>query len=119
MAIRTAAGTNSCRISSRLATSSELKKLIPVRLPPGRARLVTRPSRTGSSATAKTIGIVTVAALAAIVVAVFPIVAISDLSAHQFDRQFRRAIQLILSPAVFDRYVLALDVAGFLQALPE
>ena len=42
-----------------------MKKLIPVRLPPGRARLATRPSLTGSSATLKTIGIVVVAALAA------------------------------------------------------
>ncbi len=33
----------------------------PVKLPPGRARLVTRPSRTGSSGTAKTMGIVAVA----------------------------------------------------------
>ena len=41
------------------------KKLIPVALPPGRARLVTRPSLTGSSLTPKTIGIVVVAALAA------------------------------------------------------
>jgi hypothetical protein len=38
---------------------------MPVALPPGRARLATRPSFTGSSATPKTIGIVFVAALAA------------------------------------------------------
>ena len=42
-----------------------MKKLIPVRLPPGRARLATSPSSTGSSPTMKTIGIVVVAALAA------------------------------------------------------
>ena len=41
------------------------KQLTPVKLPPGRARLVTRPSLTGSSGTRKTIGIVGVAALAA------------------------------------------------------
>src|SRR5262249_54863921 len=41
------------------------KKLIPVALPPGRARLVTRPSLTGSSPAPNTIGIVAVAALAA------------------------------------------------------
>src|SRR5260370_540553 len=40
---------------------------MPVALPPGRARLATRPSRTGSSPTPKAIGIVAVAALAAIV----------------------------------------------------
>ena len=38
---------------------------MPVRLPPGRARLVTRPPATGSSPTLKTIGIVEVALFAA------------------------------------------------------
>ena len=64
-ATRVAAGTSSRRSSSRFAVNSPLKKLIPVRLPPGRARLATRPSLTGSSATTKTMGIVVVAALAA------------------------------------------------------
>jgi len=64
-ATRVAAGTISRRSSSRFATNSVVKILIPVRLPPGRARLATRPSRTGSSATTKTMGIVVVAALAA------------------------------------------------------
>src|SRR5262249_842069 len=41
------------------------KELTPVALPPGRARLATSPNLTGSSPTAKTIGIVEVAALAA------------------------------------------------------
>src|SRR6516225_4933534 len=64
-ATRTALGTSSCRSSSRLATTSRSKKLTPVALPPGRARLATRPSLTGSSPALKTIGIVAVAALAA------------------------------------------------------
>jgi hypothetical protein len=34
-ATRVAAGTSSCRSSSRLATNSPVTKLIPVRLPPG------------------------------------------------------------------------------------
>ena len=37
----------------------------PVTLPPGRSRLATRPSRTGSAAISKTIGMVVVAAFAA------------------------------------------------------
>ena len=49
--------------SRKLAT---WKRLMPVALPPGRARLATRPSLTGSSPTPNTIGIVAVAALAAI-----------------------------------------------------
>ena len=42
-----------------------------------------------------------------------------DLAANQFGRQRRQSIHLILGPAVFDRYVLALDVAALLQALAE
>ena len=42
---RAAPGTSSRRSSSRFAANSPTKKLIPVRLPPGRARLATRPSR--------------------------------------------------------------------------
>src|SRR5262245_62633368 len=64
-ATRVAAGTSSRRSSSRFATNSPAKKLIPVALPPGRARLATRPSRTGSSGTEKTMGIVVVGDLAA------------------------------------------------------
>jgi hypothetical protein len=57
-ATRTALGTSSCRSSSRFPTTSVLKALKPVALPPGRARLATRPSLMGSSPTPKTIGIV-------------------------------------------------------------
>src|SRR5262245_53121939 len=48
-----------------LRPSSAVKMLTPVRLPPGRARLATSPSLTGSSAATKTMGIVAVAAFAA------------------------------------------------------
>ena len=71
------AGTSSRRSSSRFATNSPTKKLIPVALPPGRARLATRPSWTGSSATAKTMGIVVVAALAAKAEGVPPVTAMT------------------------------------------
>ena len=42
-----------------------------------------------------------------------------NLSANQFRRECRQPIDLALRPAVFDRDVLALDVAGLLQALAE
>src|SRR5262249_39337110 len=48
------------------------KSLIPVALPPGRLRLATRPIFTGSAPMTKTMGIVSVAALAASVAAVLP-----------------------------------------------
>src|SRR5262249_533755 len=72
-----AAGTSSRKSESRFATTSAAKKLTPVALPPGRASEATRPSLTGSSATPKTIGIVCVAALAAIAVAEPPGTAIT------------------------------------------
>src|SRR5262245_36470780 len=107
-ATRTAAGTSSRRSSSRFAVNSTLKKLIPVRLPPGRATLVTRPSLTGSSETAKTTGIVAVAALAAGGDD-------SDLPANQVGRQLWKPVILALRPAVDDRHILALNVADLLQ----
>src|SRR5262245_41434038 len=60
-----AVGTNSCSSSSRFAATSTFKVTTPVRLPPGRLRLVTRPSWTGSAAAKNTIGIVVVAVRAA------------------------------------------------------
>src|SRR5262249_8001253 len=64
-AMRAARGTSSPQHSSRFAANSTLKILIPVMLLPGRARLATRSSRTGSTPTRKRMGIVVVAALAA------------------------------------------------------
>jgi hypothetical protein len=52
-------------LGGRFAVASALKKLTPVRLPPGRGRLATRPCLTGSSDTPNTMGIVVVASLAA------------------------------------------------------
>src|SRR5438128_7482533 len=51
--------------TSRFAVSSTLRDLTPVALPPGRLRLATRPSATGSEPVPKTIGMLEVAALAA------------------------------------------------------
>src|SRR6516165_6060389 len=72
-AMRIALGTRSCKSPSRLATTSATKKLMPVALPPGRARLATNPSSTGSIPTPKTMGIVVVAALAASVAGAPPV----------------------------------------------
>src|SRR5215471_9500344 len=49
----------------RFCTSSVPKLVTPVAFPPGRLRLATSPSATGSDAVEKMIGIVVVAALAA------------------------------------------------------
>jgi hypothetical protein len=58
--------------SNRLLPSSPVIKTTPVTLPPGRAKLVTRPSLTGSLPVVKTIGIVAVAAMARNVARVLP-----------------------------------------------
>src|SRR5262249_31396722 len=59
------AGTNSCSSSNRFGASATVIMDMPVTLPLGRLRLVTRPNVTGSPALTKTIGIVDVAAFAA------------------------------------------------------
>ena len=62
---RMAPGTMSYNSASRFAPSSMAMAVTPVTLPPGRLRLATRPTWTGSLPMPKTIGIVGVADLAA------------------------------------------------------
>ena len=91
----------------------------PVTLPPGRFRLATRPDLTGSPPCVKTIGIVVVAALAA------SAAGRAGRDDHGHLRRTRSAasagksIVLALRPAILDRHVPALDIAGFAQALAE
>jgi hypothetical protein len=96
-----------------------LMKVTPVRLPPGRTRLATRPNSTGSAPLLKDD---------------------RDRRGCAFGREYRRAagcrdyvdvtidevggqsgqpIIATLRPAVFDRHVLALDVAGLAEPLAE
>ena len=70
--MRAAPGRNSRKSPSCFAPSSAEMKLTPVTLPPGRLRLATRPSLTGSPPVTKTIGTVVVAALAARAEGVLP-----------------------------------------------
>ena len=60
-----AAGTSSCASCNRFGPNSTANVTTPVRLPPGRFRLETRPAATGSAPIEKTMGIVVVAAFAA------------------------------------------------------
>jgi hypothetical protein len=60
-----ALGTSSRSNSNRFAARVVTRKDTPVILPPGRLRLETRPSSTGSAPVANTIGMLAVAALAA------------------------------------------------------
>jgi len=118
-AIRKALGSISRSSSSRFSVNSVFGRLMPVRLPPSRARLATRPCLTGSSDALNTMGIVVVAPLAASSVAKRPTVAITaTCRRNQLRRKFGESFHL-LGPAVVDRYVLALDIAGFFEALVE
>src|SRR4029453_8154187 len=64
-ATRLACGTISFSSSTRLLAISDVSELMPVTLPPGRAKLATRPLPMGSAAINMTMGILAVACLAA------------------------------------------------------
>ena len=88
-------------------------------LPPGRLRLVTRPSLHRVSADRlKTIGMVVVAALAASAEGCHRDRS-RPLGGDEVGRQRRQSIVLALRPTIFDRHVLSLDIAGFVETLPE
>jgi hypothetical protein len=71
-ALRETPGSASLSSSTRLGTSSGPRKVNPVIFPPGRARLATSPSPTGSPMTGVTMGTVVVACCAARAAGVFP-----------------------------------------------
>src|SRR5262249_14404602 len=109
-----AAGTSSCSSSSRFGPSSTFKMLMPVTLPPGRLRLVTSPSSTGSNPAVNTIGIVAVVAFAA--GAAGP----SRRSGPPPNRRVRSPARAAdHRPTIFDGDVLAGYEAGFGKALAE
>ena len=86
---RRSLGTTSRNSSNRLPASSVCWTDRPVTLPPGRARLTTRPVLTGSPATANTIGMTDVARFAAITGGVAYVTMTSTLS-----RTYSAAISL-------------------------
>src|SRR5262245_35866034 len=113
MATERACGSRS-RVSSRRFTAiSAATKLAPVRFAPGRLRLATRPLVTGSAPLVKTIGIRPLRNLRRDVAAGYDH---GDLIAHQIGRQRRQSVVVTFGPAVLDQHVLALNIAGFLQA---
>ena len=91
---------------------------MPVRLPPGRARLATKPYPTASPLV-KTIGIVDVAFFAACAAGSPLCYDHIDFAADKVGGQCGQSIIATLRPAVFYRHVLSLDIAGFAQSLPE
>ena len=96
------------------------KELTPVTLPPGRLRLATRPSLTGSPPVQRRSGSSWSPPWPRAPRACCPADDHGHLTANQIGRQRRQPIVLTFRPAVFDRDVLALDEAGFaFKALAE
>src|SRR5215472_11171088 len=117
-AITLAWGTSSDSSSSRLGFSSAALLLKPVRLPPGRARLATRPAAIGSPTPVHDRdrrG------------CIFRRLCRNgawghdyvDFAAHEVSGQFRQPIVVALRRSVFHRKVFSLDIAGFAQSLLE
>ena len=107
---------------SKLSLFGQREALITVTavvLPPGRLKLATRPSSTGSPAVAKTTGIAEIAAFTSRMRTSRPPANITKLDGQPDRPPSLGADQIALSPAVFDRDVLTLDEACFLQALAE
>ena len=92
---------------------------MPVALPPGRLRLATRPSLTGSSPLVKTMGMVEVAALAARADAHGRSRRAQPPAAHQIGGQRGQSVISTVGPAVFDFEILPFDVAGLVEALAK
>ena len=88
----------------------------PVTLPPGRARLATRPLPTGSIATAKTIGMTDVACFAAADGGSVRDNDI-DLEPDELGRDLGIALDASLRPAILDRDGATFDPAEFAQSL--
>src|SRR5262249_55368751 len=86
---------------------------------PASGRSLTRPALTGSSPAPKTIGIVVVAALAANANWNLRSRRLPLPSGEPVRPPAPAAARIDLSPAIFDRHVLALDIAGVLEALAE
>jgi hypothetical protein len=97
-----------------------MNMLTPVALPPGRLRLATRPSFTGSSPVLKTIGMVEVAAFCSESRGL-PAGGNDHRHADIYEtgRQSGQAIVMTLGPAKRDVYIVALDVTRFFQAFSK
>src|SRR5262245_13193771 len=112
-------GTSSRMSSRRFPARSVVWIDRPVRLPPGRARLATRPFPSGSAASAKTIGMTEVACFAATIGTVAAVTMTSTLSRTSSAASSAARELGPLCPAYLDRDVAALDPTEFVQPLDK
>src|SRR5262249_1290877 len=116
-AMTEAVGTNSCANSNSFDANSTPIVVAPVTLPAGRLMLATRPICTGSLAVVKTMGVVVIAAFTASTPGVLATNTATRRSTSSSAITGTRSY--CHRPAVLDRHVLGLDIAGLLQALTE
>ena len=96
-----------------------VKNVAPVILPPGRLRAATRPTRTGSLALAKTIVWLRSPPGRERGGGAADCHDHRHLLVHQIGRERRQSFVLGFGEAVFDPYVAAVRIAGFVQATVE
>src|SRR5215213_6410435 len=116
-----AVGISSCSSCTRFGPNSSEKTVTPVRLPPGRFKLLTSPASTGSVSVKNTIGMVVVAALAG-GECCRRTARRSDhrhLTTDQIGYQCGDSIVLPFGPAIFGLHIASLDISYFAQALVE
>ena len=116
---RASLGTASLSISSLLVFSSADKLEKPVTLPPGRARLATKPAPTGSPTFVITMGMVVVALLAANAAGRPCDHDQINLKTNQVRRKLRQALRLSLRKSVLDGDILSLNPSKLAQLLQE
>ena len=116
---RASLGTASLSISSLLVFSSVPKLEKPVTLPPGRARLATKPAPTGSAEFVITMGMVVVALFAANAGGVAETTIRSTLRRTRSAASSGSALRLLLGKPVLDGDILSLDPSKLAQLLPK
>src|SRR5262245_33250489 len=109
----------SFKSSSRFPLSSGARVASPVIFPPGRARLATNPLPTGSLSCAMTMGIVTVASLAARVDGGPFATMMSTFESHEFGRERGETVEFSLRVSILNDDISPLHVAKLAEALPE
>src|SRR5262249_31214397 len=114
---RRSPGTISRKSATRLPATSRFWFERPVTLPPGRARLVTKPLPTVSPDPTKTIGIFDVACIAAAVEGVAVVKMTSTLSRTKLGCEIGKSLATSLRPTEFEGDAAALGPAQPLQLL--
>ena len=115
MATRECWGTTSLSNCSRLATSSGPRKVVPVTFPPGRARLATSSSSTGSAMAITTMGMTLVACFGRSGSRRTQCDNDINLAFHQFNSEFAEPIGIRFSKLALNSDVLSFRVTKLAQ----